>query len=58
VPGALAGSAAAVAEALSPGHWADAIIVNALGGLEDPNPKPSDERVMREAHASGSPPSI
>jgi membrane dipeptidase len=53
VPGALAGSAAAVAEAPGSGHWADAIIVNALGGLEDPNPKPSDERVMREAHASG-----
>jgi membrane dipeptidase len=44
----LAGAAAVV-----PAHWSDAIIVNALGGLEDPNPKPSDERVMREAHASG-----
>jgi len=37
--------------ALAP--WADSIIVNALGGLEDPNPKKSDERVMRDAHASG-----
>jgi membrane dipeptidase len=37
----------------TPSRWADSIIVNALGGLEDPNPEPSDERVMREAHASG-----
>lgn len=44
----LAGAAAVV-----PHRWADAIIVNALGGLEDPNPEPSEERVMREAHASG-----
>lgn len=54
VPGVL--GAATVARAAAPGapgHWAEAIIVNALGGLEDPNPKPSDERVMREAHASG-----
>jgi len=41
------------AVAVVPGHWADSIIVNALGGLEDPNPKPSDERVIRDAHASG-----
>jgi membrane dipeptidase len=54
VPGVL-GAATVVRAAApnAPGHWADAIIVNALGGLEDPNPKPSDERVMREAHASG-----
>ena len=45
--------ATAGAAAVVPGHWSDSIIVNALGGLEDPNPKPSDERVMREAHASG-----
>lgn len=37
----------------APGHWADSPIVNALGGLEDPNPKPSDERALRDAHASG-----
>ncbi|MBS0421877.1 MAG: membrane dipeptidase [Proteobacteria bacterium] len=35
------------------GHWPDAIIVNALGGLEDPNPTPSDERAVRDALASG-----
>ncbi len=34
-------------------HWSDAIIVNALGGLEDPNPNPSDERAIRDALASG-----
>src|SRR3569832_1705227 len=54
VPGVLGAAAVArAAAANAPGHWAEAIIVNALGGLEDPNPKPSDERVMREAHASG-----
>jgi membrane dipeptidase len=48
----------------TPGEWREAIIVNALGGLEDPNaqPKPDDGssgqwlhdgRVIREAHASG-----
>jgi membrane dipeptidase len=44
------------------GGWQNAIIVNALGGLENPNlPDPEsqpkaaavDERVLREAHASG-----
>jgi membrane dipeptidase len=64
VPSALTGPAvfaaraaatndSSAAPAVAPGQWADSIIVNALGGLEDPNPKPSDERVMREAHASG-----
>jgi membrane dipeptidase len=47
VPAVLAKAAAV------PGHWADATIVNALGGLEDPNPTPSEERVLRDAHASG-----
>ena len=44
------------------GRWRDAVIVNALGGLENPNPPGSktadqpvstDERIVREAHASG-----
>jgi membrane dipeptidase len=52
--GGLVGPAAALAAASNaPAHWADLIVVNALGGLEDPNPKPSQERVIREAHASG-----
>jgi len=29
------------------------IIVNALGGLEDPNPNPSQDRALRDAHTSG-----
>jgi membrane dipeptidase len=53
VPSAIAASTVARGGSASSHHWADAVIVNALGGLEDPNPKPSDERVMREAHASG-----
>jgi len=53
-PGVLMGyTAALAAKPDAPGHWADAIVVNALGGLEDPNPEPSRERVIREAHASG-----
>src|SRR5882757_1487572 len=44
---------AALGQGPALGPWADSIIVNALGGLEDPNPKKSDERVMRDAHASG-----
>jgi membrane dipeptidase len=47
-PGAFAGP-----PAVGAGPWADSLIVNALGGLEDPNPEPSDERALREAHASG-----
>ena len=61
MPGTLVLAASSTARAVAggavapntPGPWADAIIVNALGGLEDPNPKPSDERIVREAHASG-----
>jgi membrane dipeptidase len=43
-------------------RWRDAVIVNALGGLENPNardsssseqPVSTDDRVLREAHASG-----
>jgi membrane dipeptidase len=52
VPAARASDSGAAA-AVVPGQWRDSVIVNALGGLEDPNPKPSDARVIREAHASG-----
>ena len=57
VPVALAVPAARAADsgsaaAVTPAQWSDSVIVNALGGLEDPNPKPSDERVIRDSHAS------
>ena len=51
-----------LAEGLKADKWRAAVIVNALGGLEDPNaPDPApgansaalDERILREAHASG-----
>ena len=63
--GALAGLAQGGARATS-GRWGDAVIVNALGGLADPNQPPSASvgqgpnddwahasRVMRDAAASG-----
>jgi membrane dipeptidase len=54
VPGVLGTAVAGRAAAFDArGPWADAVVVNALGGLEDPNPEPSQERVIREAHASG-----
>jgi len=46
-------AAATAAGAFERGRWSDVIIVNALGDLEDPNPKPSDERGIRDALASG-----
>jgi membrane dipeptidase len=69
--GAAAAPAVLAAPAAAVGPWSDAIIVNALGGLENPNPGPqkavptqanpaptsegtfADERILREAHASG-----
>src|SRR6266850_380087 len=55
--------AAGTAGGMTPGRWSDAVIVNALGGLGDPNRPPADNegredwthgsRVMREAAASG-----
>src|SRR5690349_67105 len=52
-----------LADTVAPGRWSDALIINALGGVEDPNPSPGDpdgqdhwvhdSRAMREAHASG-----
>jgi len=51
--GAAARAATATALAAAKGRWSNAIIVNALGGLEDPNPKPSEERGIRDALASG-----
>jgi membrane dipeptidase len=59
------GAPAPANELVAPGLWSDAIIVNALGGLGDPNPhadleRPDERegwthgsRVMREAFASG-----
>jgi membrane dipeptidase len=56
-------AAAPVVEAAVPvGQWGDAVIVNALGALENPNPRTDKvanddwvqgSRVLREAHASG-----
>jgi hypothetical protein len=52
-----------VAETVVPGRWSNAVIVNALGGVEDPNPDANgkelndewkhDSRAMRDAQASG-----
>jgi membrane dipeptidase len=54
---------AVLAETVTPGQWSNAIVVNALGGVEDPNPSSGDpdsrdhwthgSRAMREALASG-----
>jgi membrane dipeptidase len=52
------GVLAAASETPSVGQWGEAVIVNALGGLGDPNHPDQDtwssgSRVIREAHASG-----
>ncbi len=55
---------AVLADSVTPGQWSDAVIVNALGGVEDPNPSaggdPSSRdhwihgsRALRDALASG-----
>jgi membrane dipeptidase len=54
---------AAFAESATPGRWRNAVIVNALGGIEDPNPAADGadqqdvwkqgSRAMRDALASG-----
>jgi membrane dipeptidase len=54
---------AVFAESVAPGRWSKAVIVNALGGIEDPNPAADGQdlkdewkhgsRAMRDALASG-----
>ena len=40
VAGVASGAAAGAASSAAPGAWQDALIINALGDLEDPNPPP------------------
>ena len=53
---AFRGLAGRAAQSTADRPWRDAIIINALGGLEDPNPgatEPFSARVLQDARASG-----